>query len=109
MSPGFDELTTAAATRRGTLALGSAALLGLIQARGATAGKGNKSCKKTSRRKVDEACGRQSDECNAFFTPLCAGTADPEQCRAAVAGCCSFLNACDFTGHATCVAAQLQP
>ena len=61
MNPAIDHLATSVASRRGTLALGSAVLLGLTQARRATAGKDKKKCKKTSRRKVDQACGQQAD------------------------------------------------
>ena len=109
MSLEIDRLAAAAATRRRTLALGSAAaLLGLMQEPGAEAGK-KKSCGKTCKQKVNKACGAQVDACTAFFAPFCAAAPNLAQCQATVDLCCAPLYDCDFTGYATCVAAQLQP
>lgn len=108
MTTAIDKLATSVATRRGSLALGSAALLVLTQGPGAEAKK-KKSCGKKSKKKVNRACGAQIDECNAFFVPFCAAAPNPVQCQATVDLCCAPLGDCDFSGYATCVAAQLQP
>jgi hypothetical protein len=105
---GIDKLATSLATRRGSLALGSAALLGLSQRPGAEAKK-KKSCSKKSKKKVNKACGAQVDECTAFFAPFCAAAPNPAQCQATADLCCAPLGDCDFTGYTTCVASQLQP
>ncbi|MCA9880084.1 MAG: hypothetical protein KC442_19955 [Thermomicrobiales bacterium] len=102
MSAVIDRLATSVATRRGTLALGSAALLGLAQERGASARK--KSCKKKSQRKVDQACGRQVDECVAYFTPFCTFAPNPQQCLTSVNTCCAPLESCRFTEMMQCAA-----
>lgn len=101
MSMVIDKLAMSVATRRGSLALGSAALLGLAQAPRAAARK--KSCKKKSRKKVNKACGAQVDECTAYLAPFCAGAPDPAQCQATVDLCCAPLGDCDFTGTLTCL------
>lgn len=101
MSLVIDQLATSVATRRGTLALGSAALLGITQARGTVAKK--KSCKKKSRKKVDRTCGRQVEECTASYGQVCAGAPDPASCQAAYAPCCALLGECDFAGYQTCL------
>ena len=108
MNTAIDKLAMSAATRRGSLALGAAALLGSTPAPRAEAGK-KKSCGKKSRKKVNKACGAQVDECTAFFGPFCAAAPNPAQCVATVDLCCAPLGDCDFSGYATCVAAQLQP
>ena len=109
MSLEIDRLAAAAATRRGTLALGSAAaLLGLTQGPRAAARK-KKSCGKKCKQKVDKACGAQVDACSAYFVPFCAAAPNPAQCQATADLCCAPLDDCDFSGYATCVAAQLQP
>jgi hypothetical protein len=98
----IDRLATSVATRRGSMALGSAALLGLTQPRGSAAGK--KSCKKKARKKVDEACGRQVDECTNHFTPFCNAAPNPQQCLARVSTCCAPLGDCGFLEMIQCVA-----
>jgi hypothetical protein len=104
MSLEIDRLATSVATRRGTLALGSAAaLLGLTRTRDAAAGK--KSCKKKSRKKVDKACGRQVDECTNFFTPFCNSVPNPQQCLATVTTCCAPLGDCEFLEMIQCAQA----
>lgn len=100
MSPEIDRLAMSVATRRGTLALGSAALLGLAHTPRAEA---KKKCSKKVKKKVNKACGAQVDECLAFFVPLCAGATDPAQCQATVDLCCAPLGDCDFTGTLTCL------
>ncbi len=103
MTQAIDHLATSVATRRGTLALGSAAaLLGLTQVRGTDAKK--KSCKKKSRQKVDAACGRQVDECTNYFTPFCSAAPNPQQCLATVTTCCAPLGECGFLEMIQCVA-----
>lgn len=103
MSIAIDKLATAVATRRSSLALGSAALLGLAHAPRADAKK--KSCKKKSRKKVDQACGAQIDQCTAFYAAPCSLAADPAQCQASVETCCAPLAECDFAGAASCFSA----
>jgi len=97
----IDNLATSVATRRGSLALGSAALLGLTQGPRAEAKK--KKCGKKSRKKVNKACGAQVDECTSFYVPFCAGVPDPAQCQATIDLCCAPLGDCDFTGTLTCL------
>ncbi|MEZ4562465.1 MAG: hypothetical protein R2853_06975 [Thermomicrobiales bacterium] len=106
MNMAIDKLATAVATRRASLALGSAALLGLAHAPVADAKKNKKkSCKKKSRQKVDQACGAQVDQCEAFYATICSGTPDPAQCQATVATCCAPMADCDFAGAANCFSA----
>lgn len=108
MNTVIDKLATSVATRRGSLALGSAALLGLTQGPRAEAKK-KKTCGKKSKKKVNRACGAQVDECTSFYGPFCSAAPNPAQCLATVDLCCAPLDDCDFSGYATCVAAQLQP
>lgn len=103
MNMTMDKLATAVATRRGSLALGSAALLGLAHAPIASAKK-KKSCKKKSRKKVDQACGQQVNECVAYFTPFCALAPNPQQCLTSVDTCCAPLESCSFTEMMQCAA-----
>lgn len=103
MSTMIDTLATSVATRRGSLALGSAALLGLTQVRNAGARK--KSCKKKVRQKIDETCGRQFAPCVTASSPFCVRTPDPEACEESVRECCEFMGQCDIDGYLACFAA----
>jgi hypothetical protein len=107
MTQAIDHLATSVATRRGTLALGSAAaLLSLTQIGSTSAkkkGKNKKSCKKQARDKVDQACGPQADECAAYFTSSCGQFADPQKCVSIITSCCAALGECQFTEAIQCL------
>ena len=107
MSPIIDQLANEVATRRGTLALGSAAaLLGLTQMGSASArknGKKKKSCKKEAQQKVEDACGPQAGECAAFFSSSCSQFDDPQKCVSIITSCCAALGECRFTEAIQCL------
>lgn len=96
----IDRLAASVATRRGSLALGSVALLGLTRAPRAEA---DNSCKKKCKKKVDKACGKQVDECRAIFLPGCSVAPNPTQCEDTVKQCCAPLGDCDFSETITCL------
>jgi hypothetical protein len=106
MSLEIDRLATSVATRRGTLALGSAAaLLGLSQMGSASAkkGKNKKSCKKQVQEQVAEACGPQVDQCGAYFSSACGQFSDPQKCFSVIKTCCAPLAECSFTEMIQCM------
>jgi hypothetical protein len=113
MSLVIDHLATSAVTRRGTLALGSAAaLLGLTQLGSANARKNKKnrknrkqkkSCESTAQQRVEETCGPQADECAAFFSASCGQFDDPQKCAEIITSCCAALAECRFREAILCV------
>jgi hypothetical protein len=104
-------LATSVATRRGTLALGSAAaLLGLTSMGSAEARKHGKkrkkrkkSCKKEVALQVAGACGPQVDQCVAYFSSACGQFDDPQKCFTVISTCCAPLGDCEFTEMIRCM------
>ena len=113
MTQAIDHLAASVATRRGTLALGSAAaLLGLTQIGNASAGrkgknknknKNKKSCNKQTQSEVAQACGQQVGECTAYFSSTCGSYADPQKCVSVVTTCCAPLAECRFAEMLQCL------
>lgn len=110
MNQAIDHLATSVATRRGTLALGSAAaLLGLSRVGGASAKKNGKnknkkkSCNKQAQSEVAQACGQQVGECTAYFSSTCGSYADPQKCVSVVTTCCAPLAECRFAEMLQCL------
>lgn len=111
MSTAIDKLATAVATRRGSLALGSAALLGLAHAPNADARKKRKwkNRKKKNagddrtQQRVAEICGPQADECAAYFSSSCGQFDDPQKCADIITGCCAALAECRFREAMLCL------
>lgn len=104
----IDRLATSVATRRGSLALGSAALLGLTHLAPASAGKKGKgknknSCKKQVQEQVSESCGPQIDQCIAYFGSACGQFSDPQNCFSVINTCCAPLGECRFTEMIQCM------
>lgn len=106
-----DHLATAVATRRGTLTLSTAALLGLAQGQSAGAGKNRKRKnrkKKNGRddaaqQRVSEICGPQADECAAYFSSSCGQFDDPQKCADIITSCCAALAECRFREAILCL------
>ena len=102
----IDRLATSVATRRGSLALGSAALLGLTNLGSASAkkkGKKKNKDKKTCEAQVADACGPQVDQCVAYFSSSCGQFADPQKCFSVINTCCAPLAECNFTEMIQCM------
>ena len=111
MSTVIDHVATSAATRRGTLALGSAALLGLAQEQlaGARKKRKRKNRKKqnsgddAAQRRIAEICGPQASECAAYFTSSCGQFDDPRKCAGVITSCCAALAECRFREAILCL------
>lgn len=110
MSISIDRLATLVATRRGSLALGTASLLGLTQLgsaharkKGKNKNKKKKSCKQEAQQKVDAACGPQADACLALFSSSCDTSSDRQRCLADIAECCALFAECQFTEAWLCL------
>ena len=110
MTQANDHLTLPVATRRGALALGSAAaLLGLTRMEGSARKKGKnrnrnkKSCEKQTQQTIEGACGPQVDQCAAYFSSACGQFADPQKCFSVINTCCAPLAECNFTEMIQCM------
>lgn len=90
------------ATRRGSVALGSVALLALTQFPGTEAKKKKK--KKSCASQVTAACTSQVAPCLASLSTSCAQLPDPAACTAKATTCCQSLATCDFAAMIACVA-----
>ncbi len=100
---------SAVATRRRSLALGAAALLGLRHIPVAEGKKnrknrkGNKRCDRKVERTVAETCGRQFDPCMTSAASLCTQAGNPVVCQVRLRECCGFMGRCEPEAYLTCI------
>ncbi len=105
----FDALARHSASvlnRRASLqVLGTTALIAAVTrpAMAQAKKKPGKNINRKVKRKAQQRCQSQVEQCQTYFTALYAQDADPEQCVALITPCCEFFGSCDVAGFWDCV------
>ncbi len=58
--------------------------------------------KKKAKKKAQQQCLAQVEQCRAFFADACESP-DPSECEARIGPCCEFLGSCDTTSFLSCL------